>query len=126
MGDPALGVITSHFYSTAHDSAENREYVAAFRQIAPNMRPNFMSVGGFDGMRLIAEGLRGTSGNTDGQRLLDAMRGKSWVSPRGPITIDANTRDIVQDVYIRRVERRDGQLWNIEFDRIPQVRDPGT
>lgn len=126
MGDPAVGVITSHFYSAAHDSAENREYVAAFRQIAPNMRPNFMSVGGFDGMRLIAEGLRGTGGNTDGQRLLDAMRGKSWVSPRGPITIDANTRDIVQDVYIRRVERRDGQLWNIEFDRIPQVRDPGT
>jgi branched-chain amino acid transport system substrate-binding protein len=126
MGDPAIGVVTSHFYSAAHDSAENREYVAAFRQIAPNMRPNFMSVGGFDGMRLIAEGLRGTDGNTDGQRMVDAMRGKSWVSPRGPITIDANTRDIVQDVYIRRVERRDGELWNIEFDRIPQVRDPGT
>lgn len=126
MGDPAVGVVTSHFYSAARDSQENREYVAAFRQIAPNMRPNFMSVGGFDGMRLIAEGLRETGGNTDGQRLLDAMRGKSWVSPRGPITIDRETRDIIQDVYIRRVERRDGQLWNIEFDRFPQVRDPGT
>ncbi len=90
------------------------------------MRPNFMSVGGFDGMRLIAEGLRETGGNLDGQRLVDAMRGKSWISPRGPITIDRETRDIIQDVYIRRVERRDGQLWNIEFDRIPQVRDPGA
>jgi branched-chain amino acid transport system substrate-binding protein len=126
MGDPAIGVITSHFYSAAHDSPENREYVAAFRQGYPNMRPNFMSVGGFDGMRLIAEGLRETGGNLDGQRLVDAMRGKSWISPRGPITIDRETRDIIQDVYIRRVERRDGQLWNIEFDRIPQVRDPGA
>jgi branched-chain amino acid transport system substrate-binding protein len=125
MGEPALGVVTSHHYSAAHDSTENRAYVEAFRQGAPGVRPNFMSVGGFDGMQLIAEGLK-RSGGGDGERLVAAMKGLSWTSPRGPITIDANTRDIVQDVYIRRVERRDGQLWNIEFDRVPQVRDPGT
>jgi branched-chain amino acid transport system substrate-binding protein len=126
MGEPALGVITSHHYSAAHDSPENRAFAQAFRQGAPAMRPNFMAVGGFDGMALIAEALRQTGGATEGERLLEAMRGRSWTSPRGPVTIDAGTRDIVQDIYIRRVERRDGELWNVEFDRVAQVRDPGT
>jgi branched-chain amino acid transport system substrate-binding protein len=126
MGDPALGAITSHHYSAAHDSEENRAFVQAFRQGHPGMRPNFMAVGGWDGMHLIAEGLRRTGGAAEGERLRDAMRGLSWTSPRGPVAIDAGTRDIVQDIYIRRVDRRDGQLWNLEFDRVPQVRDPGT
>jgi len=126
MGDAALGVVTSHHYSAAHDSAENRAFREAYGQVASNARPNFMAVGGFDGMRLIAEGLKKAEGNLDGERLLAAMKGQSWMSPRGQITIDANTRDIVQDIHIRRVERRDGQLWNVEFDRVPQVRDPGT
>lgn len=126
MGKVALGAVTSHHYSAAHDSPENKAYVAAFTAANPGMRPNFMSVGGWDGMQLIAEALKATGGATEGDRLLAAMKGRSWTSPRGPITIDANTRDIVQDVYIRRVEERGGQLWNIEFDRVPQVRDPGT
>jgi branched-chain amino acid transport system substrate-binding protein len=126
MGDAALGVVTSHHYSAAHDSDENRAFVQAYRQGNASGRPNFMAVGGWDGMHLIAEGLKRASGATDGERLMAAMKGLSWTSPRGPVTIDANTRDIVQDIYIRRVERRDHQLWNIEFDRIAQVRDPGT
>ncbi|MBX6373606.1 MAG: ABC transporter substrate-binding protein [Acetobacteraceae bacterium] len=126
MGEPAIGVVTSHHYSAAHDSAENRAFLAAYRRVAPDVRPNFMAVGGWDGMHLIAEGLKRAGGGASGDQLLAAMKGLSWTSPRGPITIDANTRDIVQDIYIRRVERRDGQLWNIEFDRIAQVRDPGT
>jgi branched-chain amino acid transport system substrate-binding protein len=126
IGEPALGVVTSHHYSAAHDSEENRAFRAAFARIAPSMRPNFMAVGGFDGMELIGRALAKTGGADDGQRLIDAMKGESWMSPRGSITIDANTRDIVQDIHIRRVERRDGQFWNIEFDRIAQVRDPGT
>jgi branched-chain amino acid transport system substrate-binding protein len=126
MGDPALGVVTSHHYSAAHDSPENRAFVEAFRQGAPAMRPHFMAVGGFDGMALVAEALRRTNGATEGEPLLGAMKGLSWTSPRGPVAIDANTRDIVQDIYIRRVERRDGALWNIEFDKVAQVRDPGT
>jgi branched-chain amino acid transport system substrate-binding protein len=126
MGDVAFGAITSHHYSAAHASPENRAFLEAYRVGNPNARPNFMAVGGFDGMHLIAEGMARTGGSTDGDRLLAAMRGLSWTSPRGPMTIDANTRDVVQDIYIRRVERRDGQLWNIEFDRVAQVRDPGT
>jgi branched-chain amino acid transport system substrate-binding protein len=125
MGDVTLGAITSHHYSAAHDSAENRAFLESYAQVLPNVRPNFMAVGGFDGMHLIAEALKRTSGNDDGERLVAAAKGLSWTSPRGPVTIDANTRDIVQDIYIRRAERRDGQIWNIEFDRIPQVRDEG-
>ena len=80
-----------------------------------------MAVGGWDGMHLLAEGLRRTQGNTDGERLVAAMAGQEWISPRGPVRIDAQSRDIVQDIYIRRTERRDGQLWNIEFDRVERV-----
>lgn len=123
MGDSVLGVVTSHHYSAAHDSAENRAFLAAFRAVLPNARPNFMAVGGYDGMHLIAEMLARTGGSEDGERLVAAAKGLSWMSPRGPVTIDAETRDIVQDIYIRRAERRDGQIWNIAFDRIPQVKD---
>ena len=125
MGKPALGAVTSHHYSAAHDSPENKAFVEAFTAANPGMRPNFMAVGGWDGMSLIAEAVKATNGG-EGDALLAAMKGRSWVSPRGPISIDANTRDIVQDVYIRRAEERGGQIWNIEFDRIAAVRDPGT
>jgi branched-chain amino acid transport system substrate-binding protein len=123
MGDSVLGAVTSHHYSAAHDSAENRAFIEAFRAILPNARPNFMAAGGYDGMHLIAQMLARTNGSEDGERLVAAAKGLSWMSPRGPVTIDAETRDIVQDIYIRRAERRDGQIWNIEFDRIPQVKD---
>ena len=95
IGEPALGAITSHHYSAAHDSAENRAFLEAYRAVAPEVRPNFMAVGGWDGMHLIAEGLKATNGAGEGDALLAAIKGRSWTSPRGPITIDANTRDIV-------------------------------
>ena len=123
MGDAVLGAITSHHYSAAHDSAENRTFADAFRGVAPNMRQNFMAVGGFDGMHLVAEMMKRTNGSDDGERLLAAGKGLSWTSPRGPVTIDAESRDIVQDMYIRRTERRDAQIWNIEFETIRQVRE---
>jgi branched-chain amino acid transport system substrate-binding protein len=120
FGPDALGTITSHHYSAAHDSPENAAFTAAFRAVAPNMRPNFMAVGGWDGMQLVAEALKAAK-DTDGDTLLAAMKGRSWTSPRGPVTISAETRDITQDVHIRRVESRENQLWNLEFDRIAQV-----
>ncbi|HEY2628147.1 MAG TPA: ABC transporter substrate-binding protein [Usitatibacter sp.] len=121
IGQPALGVVSSHHYSAAHDSPENKEYVASFMK-ANNFRPNFMSVGGYDGIHLIYEALKKTNGATDGEKLVEAMKGMSWTSPRGKITIDAELRDIVQDVYIRRCEQKDGKLWNIEIDKLPQVK----
>jgi branched-chain amino acid transport system substrate-binding protein len=124
MGDVALGVITTQFYSAAHPSVENKAYVDAFKKANKGMRPNFMSVGGYDGMHLIYEALKKTNGNTDGDALVSAMKAMSWTSPRGPVSIDPATRDIVQNIYVRKVERVGGELYNVEFATIPNVKDP--
>ncbi|MBB3017406.1 branched-chain amino acid transport system substrate-binding protein [Microvirga lupini] len=123
MGDVALGAITTQHYSAAHDSPENKAFVEAFKKANPNMRPNFMAVGGYDGMHLIYEGLKKTNGQ-GGQALIDAMKGTSWTSPRGPVSIDPQTRDIIQNIYVRKVERVNGELYNVEFATIPNVKDP--
>jgi branched-chain amino acid transport system substrate-binding protein len=124
IGDVALGTITTHHYSVAHDSPENKAFVQAFQAANAGLRPNFMAVGGYDGMHLIVEALKKTGGATDGQGLLDAMKGMSWTSVRGPVSIDPDTRDIVQNVYVRKVEKRDGALYNVEFATIEAVKDP--
>ncbi|RDI59544.1 ABC transporter substrate-binding protein [Microvirga subterranea] len=123
MGDVALGAITTQHYSASHDSPENKAFVEAFKKANGGMRPNFMAVGGYDGMHLIYEGLKKTNG-AGGQALIDAMKGLSWTSPRGPVSIDPQTRDIVQNIYVRKVERKDGELYNVEFATIPNVKDP--
>ena len=123
-GDVAVGIITAHFYATAHTSAANQAYVEAFKKGNPGMRPNFMSVGGYDGMHLIYEALKKTGGKTDGTALVDAMKGMRWESPRGPIQIDPETRDIIQNIYIRKVERVNGELQNVEFATFEAVKDP--
>lgn len=123
MGDVALGVVNSHHYSAAHPSAMNKKFVADF-QAMHKFRPNFMAMGGWDGMRVIVNALNATKG-AGGEALLGAMKGQVFESPRGQVLIDAQTRDIVQDIYIRKVERKDGQLWNIEFDTLKAVKDPG-
>ncbi len=125
MGDPALGTITSHFYSAAHPSPENKAYVAAFEKANGGMRPNFMSVGGYDGMALIYEVLKKTGGSADGDKFIAAAKGMSWMSPRGKMTIDPETRDVIQDVYLRKVERVNGHLYNVEFDRVRAVHPDG-
>ena len=125
MGDGALGVVTSHHYSTAHPSATNKKFVEAFQKANKGLRPNFMAVGGYDGMRVIYEALKATKGQGGGDALLAAMKGQIFESPRGPMFIDAQTRDVVQNIYLRKVERKDGQLYNVEFDVIKDVKDPG-
>jgi branched-chain amino acid transport system substrate-binding protein len=125
IGDGALGVVTSHHYSAAHPSAMNKKFVADFQKANKGLRPNFMAIGGYDGMRVIYEALKKTQGKGGGDALLAAMKGQIFESPRGPVFIDAQTRDIVQNVYLRKVEKKDGQLWNIEFDVIKDVKDPG-
>jgi branched-chain amino acid transport system substrate-binding protein len=124
MGDAALGAVTAHIYSAAHPSAMNKEFVAAYNK-AFNSRPGFMAVGGYDGIHLIYEALKKTGGKTDGMALIEAMKGMKWESPRGPISIDPDTRDIVQNVYIRKVEKVDGELYNVEFATFEAVKDPG-
>ncbi|MFD0668814.1 ABC transporter substrate-binding protein [Ramlibacter sp. MAHUQ-53] len=124
MGDVALGVVSSHHYSAAHNSPMNKKFVEAFQKANNGLRPNFMAVGGYDGMRVILEAAKKTNG-AGGEALLNAMKGQVFESPRGPVFIDAQTRDIVQNVYIRRVEKKDGQLWNVEIQTLTDVKDPG-
>ncbi|MEI6382120.1 MAG: ABC transporter substrate-binding protein [Betaproteobacteria bacterium] len=125
MGDGALGVVTSHHYSAAHPSALNKKFVDAFQKANKGMRPNFMAVGGYDGMRVIYEAFKATKGKGNGDELLAAMKGQIFESPRGPMFIDAQTRDVVHNMYMRKVEKKDGQLFNIEFDLIKDMKDPG-
>ncbi|HSH92466.1 MAG TPA: ABC transporter substrate-binding protein [Ramlibacter sp.] len=125
MGDVAMGVVTSHHYSASHNSPANKKFVEAFSKANGGLRPNFMAVGGYDGMRLIYEALKKTKGAGGGDALLAAMKGQIFESPRGPMFIDAQTRDVVHNVYIRKVEKKDGQLYNMEFDVIKDVKDPG-
>jgi len=122
-GDTLLGVVTAGFYSAAHPSRLNKDYVAAYQK-ASGHRANFISVGGYDGMHLIYEALKKTGGKTDADAVIGAMKGMSWESPRGPISIDPRTRDIVQNVYIRKVEKKDGEPWAIEFATFEAVKDP--
>ena len=125
MGDVALGVVTSHHYSASHDSPINKKFVDAFQKANGGSRPNFMAVGGYDGMRVIYEALRATKGQGGGDALLAAMKGQIFESPRGPMFIDAQTRDVVHNIYIRKVERVNGQLFNNEFESLKDVKDPG-
>ncbi len=124
MGDATLGVVTSQFYSAAHPSQVNKDFVAAFEKANPGMRPNFMAVGGWDGMHIIYAALGKTKGASDGPSLLAAMKGLSWESPRGPVTLDPATRELVMNEYLRRVQKVDGQLYNVEFETLPDVKAP--
>ena len=123
MGEAGLGLITAFHYDYNHQSALNKEFVAGFHAEFKR-NPDLFAVGGYDGMHLIYETLKKTNGNTDGEALIAAAKGMSWESPRGPITIDPETRDIIQNVYIRRVEKVNGAIVNVEFDTISQVKDP--
>ena len=124
MGDAMLGITTSLQYSAAHPSAKNKAFVAAFERVGNGLRPDHVGVAVYDCMHLIYEALKKTGGDSSGDTLIAAMKGMKWESPRGPIEIDPETRDIIQDVYIRRVERVNGELYNVEFDKYDAVKDP--
>jgi len=123
MGDASLGMITSFHYDYNHDSALNKKFVAAYNAEFKR-NPDFFSMGAYDGMHLIYEVLKKTKGNADAQKMIDAAKGMKWESPRGPISIDPRTRDIIQTVYIRKVEKVGGKLVNVEIAKIENVKDP--
>jgi branched-chain amino acid transport system substrate-binding protein len=123
MGDAAIGIITAYHYDVSHDSTMNKEFVRAYHA-EYGRNPNIYSIGGWDGMHLIYEAIKKAGGNTDGERLIAAAKGMAWESPRGPISIDPQTRDIVQNVYIRRVEKAGTETRNVEFDKMENVKDP--
>src|SRR5690606_9502288 len=120
----SIGVMTSFHYSEAHDSERNKQYVDNYYKAYPNKRPNFMSVAGYDGMKLIDQVLQKNGGDASGPKFIETAKGMSWESPRGMVKIDPETRDIVQDIHIREVQRVDGKLQNVEVDVIPEFKDP--
>ena len=122
MGDASLGIITIIHYGYNHQSALNKKFVTDYNADYKR-NPDIYSIGGYDGMHLIYEAIKKTSGKTDGESLIAAAR-MAWESPRGPISIDPETRDIIQNVYIRRVEKVGGDLLNVEFDKVENVKDP--
>ncbi|OJY66691.1 MAG: ABC transporter substrate-binding protein [Rhodospirillales bacterium 70-18] len=124
MGDAMLGVVSAGPYSAAHPSAVNKAFVTAFKAANGGMRPNFIAVFGYDGMAAIYQALEKTKGNSDGAALVEAMKGMAWESPRGPMRIDPQTRDVIHNIYMRKVERVDGELYNVEFETFPDVKDP--
>jgi branched-chain amino acid transport system substrate-binding protein len=126
VGKPALGAITAGHYSANHDSALNKEYTAAYaKQYGDKVRPNYMSVAGYDGMAAIYTALKKTNGDASVDKFIAALKGAKWESPRGPISIDPETRDVVQTVYVRKVENVNGKLYNVEFDKFADQKDPG-
>jgi branched-chain amino acid transport system substrate-binding protein len=123
MGDAAVGIITAFHYDYTHDSAVNKAFVAAYNaEFGRN--PDFFSVGGYDGMHIIYQALKETGGKTDAEALTVAAKGMKWESPRGPVSIDPETRDIINTVYIRRVEKVNGQVRNVEIAKVENVKDP--
>ncbi|HWZ72634.1 MAG TPA: ABC transporter substrate-binding protein [Casimicrobiaceae bacterium] len=126
MGEPTLGLVTSFHYSASHDSPENTAFKKAYAEAnGTKLRPNFMAAAGYDGMAAIYEALKKTNGSTDGDKIMAALKGMKLASPRGTIMIDPETRDVVQTVYIRKVEKTGGGLYNMEFDKFPDQKDPG-
>jgi len=125
LGDNALGVITTHHYSAAHDSPENKAFLAAYAAIDSTHRPNFMAVGGYDAMALIYSVVKQLNGNIDPDKAMAIIKGAKLASPRGPILIEPDTRDVTQNVYVREVKRVNGKLMNVEFATVPMVKDPG-
>jgi branched-chain amino acid transport system substrate-binding protein len=124
MGETARGIITTFHYTLERDDPLNNEFVAAYREANSGRNPDLFSIGGYDGMHLIYEALKKTSGDASGDALVEAAKGMSWDSPRGPIRIDPETRDVVQTVYIREVQQVDGKLENVIIHEIPEVKDP--
>lgn len=124
-GDVALGLVTAHHYSYAHPSEKNKKFVADFaKDIGTAMRPSYFAVTAYDAMSAVEAALAKTKGDVSGEKVMEALKGMKFESPRGPIEVDAATRDIVQTVYIRKTERVKGQLVNVEFDKVDRVKDP--
>ncbi|WP_443113507.1 ABC transporter substrate-binding protein [Herbaspirillum seropedicae] len=126
MGESTLGVITTFHYSAAHDSPENKAFLKSFAAANPGAgRPNFMAVAAYDGMNAIYEVSKKLNGKIDGDRAMALLKTMKFTSPRGPIAIDPATRDIVQTVYVRKVEKIGNEAYNVEFDKFENMKDTG-
>ena len=125
MGEATLGVISTYHYSAAHQSPENTTYLAAYKKIDPVSRPNAQAMGAYDGMAAIYAVIKQLNGKIDGDKAMAVLKGMKLNSPRGPIQIDPETRDIVQNVYVREAKKLHGKVYNVEFETYYALKDPG-
>lgn len=125
LGNNALGVITAHHYSVAHESPQNKAFLSAYAMIDSTHRANFMAVAGYDAMAMIYSVIKQMNGRIDSDKAMALIKGMKLDSPRGPVTIDPDTRDVIQNIYVREVKRINGKLYNVEFFVTPNVKDPG-
>ncbi|MFL5025301.1 MAG: ABC transporter substrate-binding protein [Microvirga sp.] len=127
LGDGALGLLTTFHYAVSHDSPENKKFVeAATKAVGGADQLSFPSVGAYDGMHVIYKMIEATDGKQDAQKAVDAVKGLSWTSPRGPVSIDAETRHITENIYLREVVKGpDGKTTNKEIQTFPNQKDPG-
>ncbi|UHS63215.1 ABC transporter substrate-binding protein [Agrobacterium vaccinii] len=127
LGDAALGILTTFHYAVSHDSPENKAFVeAADKAIGNPAELTFPAVGAYDGMHVIYKMIEATGGKQDAEKAVDAVKGLSWVSPRGPVTIDAESRHITQNIYLREVAKNaDGKYINKEIQTFEKQGDPG-
>jgi branched-chain amino acid transport system substrate-binding protein len=125
-GDAALGVVTAFHYTPSHETAVNKEFTAAFRAVAPDRQPSFYPVVAYDVLHAIHDVIVAQDGKLTPERSMELLRNSKFESPRGPIAIDPETREVVQTIYLRKVEKVNGQLTNVEFEAIPDVKDPGS
>jgi branched-chain amino acid transport system substrate-binding protein len=125
MGDPALGTVTMHHYSAYGQRPTNKAFVAAYKaEFGDKEEPSFLVADSYDSMAAIFHVVTEQKGTIDPDKTMTLLKGWTYDSPRGPIMIDPETRDIVQNEYLRKVERVDGQLRNVELETIPMVKDP--
>jgi branched-chain amino acid transport system substrate-binding protein len=126
LGEEALGVVTAYTYSDTHNSPENRAFLSAWQQATGGkIRPDAFAVSAYDLMAALYRAVQQQGGKIDPERTIAIVRGMKLESPRGPLQIDPETREPIENVYIRRVERRNGRFENAEFETIPMVKDPG-
>jgi|CXWL01.1.fsa_nt_gi branched-chain amino acid transport system substrate-binding protein len=125
MGDNAVGLITIHHYNADLDNPANKKFVEAWKkEFGPNSTPDFMGVQGYDGMAAIAHAVTTLKGKMDPDAVINTLRGWKYAnSPRGPISIDPRTRDIVMNEYLSEVVKKDGRLYQKNIGVITAVKD---
>ncbi|MDF2119764.1 ABC transporter substrate-binding protein [Roseiarcaceae bacterium H3SJ34-1] len=125
LDDDAIGIISSQHYSEDHQSQENMAFVEAYKSVSGNRIPTYISVGAFDAMNMLYKAVEAQAGKLDPVKSVEIWRNMKLESPRGPVSFDPQTRDIVQNIYIRRLERKNGILTNVEFETYDAVKDNG-
>jgi len=126
LGDNAVGVLTTYHYAVSHDSPENKAFVeAASAAIGDPTQLTFPAVGAFDGMYVITKMIEATGGQQDAVKAVEAVKGLSWISPRGPVSIDPDSRHVTQNIYLREVTNVAGTFINKEIQTFEKQGDPG-